>query len=531
MRKVFWVIGVIAILVIGFFAYRAYSRSQSARAAQENMQTVVLEEGSLNATIGATGIVRANQSASLDWDTSGTVDQVNVRTGEEVLKGDELANLEQTSLPQNVILAQADLVSAQKALDDLMNSQVQQARAQQAVENAQQALEDAQNPELAQARALEAIADAGKLVETAERNLRYAQSTAGQSTIDEASANVTLAKDRRDRAWEKYAPYANRPESNVTRATLLSAYSAAQQQYDAAVRNLNSLQGTAAETDVAVRQAELETAQAQLVEAEREWERIKDGTNPADISLLEAQLDDAQREWERLKDGPDPADIAAAQARVAAAQATLDQASLVAPFAGTITSVESKPGDQVNPGTPAFRLDDLSHLWVDVEVSEVDINQVEVGQPASLTFDAILAKEYNGEVVEVSPVGTEIAGVVNFKVTVELTDTDEDVRPGMTAAVEIVVNQVEGVLLVPNQAVRVEEGARIVYIMGENGQIEPVEITLGASSDRYSQLLEGDLEAGALIVLNPPIDFFSGGPPGGGGGGFGGNSGDGGFGP
>jgi HlyD family secretion protein len=161
----------------------------------------------------------------------------------------------------------------------------------------------------------------------------------------------------------------------------------------------------------------------------------------------------------------------------------------------------------------------------------VDINQVEVGQPASLTFDAILAKEYNGEVVEVSPVGTEIAGVVNFKVTVELTDTDEDVRPGMTAAVEIVVNQVEGVLLVPNQAVRVEEGARIVYIMGENGQIEPVEITLGASSDRYSQLLEGDLEAGALIVLNPPIDFFSGGPPGGGGGGFGGNSGDGGFGP
>ena len=149
--------------------------------------------------------------------------------------------------------------------------------------------------------------------------------------------------------------------------------------------------------------------------------------------MLEAQLDDAQREWERLKDGPDPADIAAAQARVAAAQATLDQASLVAPFAGTITSVESKPGDQVNPGTPAFRLDDLSHLWVDVEVSEVDINQVEVGQPASLTFDAILAKEYNGEVVEVSPVGTEIAGVVNFKVTVELTDADEDVRPGMTA--------------------------------------------------------------------------------------------------
>jgi HlyD family secretion protein len=290
------------------------------------------------------------------------------------------------------------------------------------------------------------------------------------------------------------------------------------------VRQLNSLQGTAADTDLAVRQAELDTAQAQLVEAEREWERIKDGTSPADISLLEAQLADAQREWERLKDGPDPEDLAAAQARVAAAQATLDQAHIVAPFAGLITDVNSKPGDQVSPGTPAFRLDDLSHLWVDVEVSEVDINQVQEGQPALLTFDAILSKEYAGEVVEVSPVGTESLGVVNFKVTVELTDADEDVRPGMTSAVEIVVSQLEDALLVPNQAVRAEEGKRMVYVLGENGQLTPVEITLGASSDRHSQLLEGDLHPGDLIVLNPPIDFFSGGPPGGGGmggGGFG----------
>jgi HlyD family secretion protein len=524
MKRALWIIGIIVFLVVAFFAYRTYSNRQSAQAAQENLQTVALEEGSLAATIGATGKVRANQSANLGWQTSGTIDQVNVRTGDEVEKGHELANLSQTSLAQNVILAQADLVSAQRALDDLVNSQVQQAQALQAVENAQQALDDAHNPELAQARAIKAIADAQKLVETAQRNLRIAQSTASQSSIDEARANVTLANDRLDRARDKYEPYANRPENNVTRATLLSELSAAQQQYDFTVRQLNSLLGTAGETDLAVRQAELDTAQAQQVEAERDWERIKDGTSPADISLFEAQLDDAQRNWERLKDGPDPDDLAAAQARVAAAQATLDQAYLVAPFTGLITNVDSKPGDQVNPGTPAFRLDDLSHLWVDVEVSEVDINQVLEGQPAVLTFDAILSKEYHGEVVEVAPVGSEALGVVNFKVTVELTDADEDVRPGMTSAVEIVVSQLDNTLLVPNQAVRAEEGKRMVYILEANGQLTPVEITLGASSDRHSQLLEGDLQPGDLIVLNPPIDFFSGGPPGGGGmggGGFG----------
>lgn len=524
MKRAIWIIGIIALLVGAYFVYRAYSNAQNAQAAQESLQTVALEEGTLAATIGATGTVRANQSATLGWQTSGTVDQVNVRTGDQVEKDQELSNLSLTSLAQNVILAQADLVSAQKALDDLLNSQVQGAQAYQTVENAQQALEDAQNPELAQASAIKAIADAQKLVETAERNLRISQSSASKSSIDEARANVTLTKDRLDRAQDKYDPYANRPESNVTRATLLSALSAAQQQYDAAVRQLNSLEGTAGDIDIAVRQAELDTAQAQVIEALREWERIKDGTSPADITLLEAQLADAQREWERLKDGPDPEDLAAAQARVAATQATLDQAHILAPFTGTITDVNSKPGDQVNPGTPAFRLDDLSHLWVDVEVSEVDINQVQSGQPAILTFDAILAKEYNGEVVEVSPVGTETQGVVNFKVTVELTDADADVRPGMTSAVEIVVSQLDNALLVPNQAVRAEEGKRMVYILGENGELTSIEVTLGASSDRHSQLLEGDLQPGDLIVLNPPIDFFSGGPPGGGGmggGGFG----------
>lgn len=522
MKRAIWIIVILAVLAGGFFAYRAYSSSRSAQAAQENLQTIALVEGTLAATIGATGTVRANQSANLLWQTSGTVDQVNVLLGDEVEKDQELSNLTQTSLAQNVILAQADLVNAQKALDDLLNSEVQSAMALQAVERAEQALEDAQNPELAQARALKAIADAQKLVELAERNLRIAQSNASQSSIDEAQANVTLAKDRLDRARDKYEPYANRPETNLTRATLLSQLSAAQQQYDFAVRQLNSLQGTAADTDIAVRQADLDTAQAQLVQAERDWERIKDGTSLADISLLEAQLADAQREWERLKDGPDPEDLAAAQARVAAAKATLDQAHIIAPFAGLITGVTSKPGDQVAPGTPGFRLDDLSHLWVDVEVSEVDINQVQVGQPAILTFDAILAKEYNGEVVEVAPVGTEMLGVVNFKVTVELTDPDQDVRPGMTTAVEIIVSQLEDALLIPNQAVRVEEGKRVVYVLGENGEMVAVEVTLGASSDRFSELLEGDIEPGALIVLNPPIDFFSGGPPGGG---FGGNGG------
>ena len=277
------------------------------------------------------------------------------------------------------------------------------------------------------------------------------------------------------------------------------------------MRQLNGLQGTASATDVAQREAELAKAQAQLADAKRQWQRLKDGPSQAEIATLEAQLADAQREWERLKDGPDPDDVAAARARVAAAQASLNQRRITAPFAGEITQVSSKTGDQVSPNTPAFRLDDLSRLLVDVQVSEVDVNQVQVGQPVVLAFNSIPNQEYHGKVVEVSAVGEQDQGVVNFTVTVALTDADEQVKPGMTAAVTVTVSELNDVLLVPNRAVRAQDGQRLVYVL-RNGAATAVPVTLGHSSDTYSELLQGDLQAGDPIVLNPPSDNSQFGP-------------------
>jgi len=85
------------------------------------------------------------------------------------------------------------------------------------------------------------------------------------------------------------------------------------------------------------------------------------------------------------------------------------------------------------------------------------------------------------------------------------------VRPGMTAAVNIVVEQIEDVLLVPNRAVRVRDGERIVYVL-RGGQLEVVPVVLGASSDTDSQVLESDLRVGDLIVLNPPLELEQPGP-------------------
>ncbi len=521
MKKFLIIIVVLAVIIGGAYAWITYSGQKAQEEMMASLQTTDVDFGTLTSTIGATGVVRSNQTAQLGWGTSGTVELVGVQVGDTVASDQMMASLSETSLPQSVILAQADLVSAKKALDDLMNTQLQQAQTLQAIEAAEKNLEDLLNPELQQAQALQAIADAQQAVDYYERRARNLQTSAGQADIDAAKAQVTIAKDALDKAQEKYDPHASKPENNLTRANFQAQLAQAQQQYDAAVRQLNALEGTAGDTDVAVAVANLATSQAQLDEAIREYERIKDGPSLADVTLLEAQLDEAKREYERIKDGPDPDDISMAEARIAAAQATVNQAFIEAPFDGEITVVDIKPGDQVQPGSLAFRVDDLSRLLVDIEVSEVDINQIKEGQQVTMSFDAIQTSEYHGEVVEVALVGDNIAGVVNFTVTVELDDPDEQVRPGMTSAVNIVIEQIDEAMLIPNRAVRVVDGERVVYIF-KNGQLEPVQVTLGASSDLYSEVTDGDLSAGDTLVLNPPSMLMQGGPMGGGpgGGGF-----------
>jgi HlyD family secretion protein len=519
MKRWIIIIVVIAVVVGGVIGLQRYRANVARQELLANLQTVTIEEGTLVATIGATGRVRSNQSAQLVWKTAGTVGFVAVQVGDIVSIDTELASLEQTSLPQNVILAQADLVSAQQALDDLLDSELQEAQARQAVEDAEQALEDLLNPELQQAQATQAIADAEQAVEDAERNLRNVQTTASQADIDEAQANVVLLRDALEKAEEDFAPYEGRPEDDLERANRQGALAEAQQQYDAAVRQLNALTSTGTEIDIDEAQADLAVAQAQLEDAYREYERVKDGPSEADVALLEAQLADAKREWERVKDGPPADDIAAAEARVAAALATLDQAHITAPFDGVVTVVESKFGDQVDAGNLAFRMDDFSRLLVDLDVSEVDINKIAVGQEVVMSFDAVLAKEYIGKVVEVALVGTENQGVVNFTVTVELSDPDEDIRPGMTSAVNIVVRQLEEALLIPNRTVRVVEGERVVYVLRADNEIDKVMVTLGASSDTHSEVVDGDLNVGDEVIINPPREITEGnnfGPPGGG---------------
>ncbi len=534
---------VVGLIGAGIMLLGGRARRQQA-AMMDRLVTIPVERGNLLAYVEAEGTVRSAQSALLDWAISGEVADVYYQVGETVVVGDVLATLAENSLPQSTILAQADLIDAQKSLEDLLHSQTQQAQAFKALEDARQALEDARQPQTTQAQALAYLAEAQRTLETAQRHWDILTTPPSEASLQQMRANILLTEDslqqiekdlvsaekQLNRNW--YLPFESLILYKQIYTNLSVQYAQTQGRYEDLNNRYAELLAPPDPVDVAVAEAALAAATAQLADAQRQWGRVKDGPTPAEIALLEAQIADAQREWERLKDGPTSEDIVAAQAHVAAAQAALNSASVKAPFSGMLTQVHAQTGDQVQLGMPAFRLDDFTRMLVDVQVSELDINRIANGQNVILVFESLVANEYQGLVVAVSPVGVETAGVVEFEVIVELSNADEAIRPGMTASVAIEIGRVEDALLVPNQALRSLDGQRVVYVFGEainpeggannlpegwfpifggdplSGAVYPLPVEIGISSNEYSEISVGDLREGDEIILNPPSELI-----------------------
>jgi RND family efflux transporter MFP subunit len=650
MKKTFIIIVILlALSGIGYFGYQFYQSRQQASSIN-NLQTTTARQGSLTATVGATGVVHSDQTATILWQISGIVDHVYVQIGEEVSAGQILADLTQESLPQNVILAQADLITARNAITALTNPDLSTISAseralaaaytnyQQAQNNLNNAIVTNQNAtdtsiyndwtdtktslvaaqnnsplanmsidiqayyqeirtssqlqdeltrigDTASAQPgdiqltqkvsdLEAVlqeslskqgnlqpslpSDITERVNTlADRLSAYEYATQyfiGAVMTDTSGTSIDLAQVQADLAL-KQSDLINKQSAledlsnqrqgmngrrcdDETIADYQDTYDKALNAYNftghilnsleyqllqTATANLNWCTSVWSEADIAAQDAKISSMQAQIqllqTQITADQIQITDATNSVYslaiylnnlwTAYLDAsqQLSNAVNSVYELKRSPNPDDLAAAQARLKAAQITANLYALTAPFKSTITSVGIKPGDQVISASNAFRLDNLERLLVDVQVSEVDINSIQVDQPVELSFDAILDKRYQGVVSQVAAVGDVIQGVVQFNVTVELTNADENVKPGMTAAVNIIVNQVTDALLVPNRAVRIVDGQQVVYILSNN-QLQKVNVSLGASSDTESQIVDGDLQIGDQVVLNPPQDLF-----------------------
>jgi HlyD family secretion protein len=533
-KKTMFIIGImIVLLVAGGVGYRVWASSRTA--ASGTVSTATVESGSLTSTLNSSGNSRAGQTATIVWETSGKVGEVTLKAGDEVEEDQVLAALDANTLTTDMIQAKQDLITAQQTLDDLQNSKLQQAKALQAVEDAQQTLdtlkqkaaEKSSAAQLALAKAQEALEDAIKT-----RNaMNYPHST-DKLTIEKAETDYLLAKAAYKDALGKYTVYQKKKLTNPDRVRALNDLVAARQKMQTAFATYNWYLQSYTETEIAQADAAIAVAQANLETAQADWDNLKNGTSEAQIALAEATLADAKREWERVKNGASEADLTAAQFAVDSAQATIDYAELKAPIAGTITQVDVATGDLISKGDTAFRIDDLSSIYVDLSISEVDLESVKVGQQATVEFDAISNKTYKAEVTEIGMIPTVSNGVVNYTVTIRITDVDDAIRPGMTASATIILDQLDNALLVPNKAIKTSNGQKTVTVLFEGQQISvPVTVELvGASMTAVSS---SQLQAGDAVVLSGstatstttttsnqgpggmPGDFGGGMPPGG----------------
>ncbi len=517
-NKKIWIPAIVLIFLAvgGYTAYRIYTKSkaETATTSAAQMQTTVATTGSLVVSASAAGKLVAPKEISVGFNESGTLAELLVTAGDKVQAGQVFARLKTDKTAEEIALAQAEaelnVLTAQQALHDIYSTaQVDAAQALKDVEDAGQALEDLKNSDLQKAEAAQAVAEAEQAVKTAQQSYNGTRSTADDNTIAKAYAELVLAKANLVDIQSKFDDYYKKSDDDLEKASMQLKLSSAQDAYDTAAAYYNAVTGTGSKLDLQQTAADLAAAQAQLADAQREYERVKDGPTPGELALAEANLAVAKAKYETLKDGADPADIAKSEAELANAKAELavakeDQAviDLTAPQDGTILSIDTSVGAEVSAGA-IITLADLSQPSLEIYLDETDLDMVAVGNEADVVFDALPDDTFTGHIIQVSPSLETVSNVATVVAQVELdagSSTKMQSLPvGSNATVDVIGGRAENAVLVPVEAVRgISPGEYAVFVV-ENGEPTLQSVTVGLKDYTYAQITSG-LEAGETVT-------------------------------
>lgn len=492
-----WVIAVVLIAVTAGGLWALRSRNGSSAAASTYTQPFTVARGNLVASISPTGEVSPVEMVALSVDvTKLELIELNVTTGQEVKKGTVLARIDPSSLERAVEQAKADLLSAEETLNEAKNpySELDREKAELDVAQAEASLEEARLDGLDQA-----IREAEFNLKSAQLNLTITQkgSTVGKTVRDLAytaawherklsSLKAQLAEGKTDQATvdeQEEALAEARTKLEAAQANARSTLTAAEDKVADAEEALAKLQsGSSALGTLQIRNR-IAQAEYNLAKAQDTLATILAGADARAVQLAQARYD-------------------AAQANLEKAQETLEAATVVAPFDGTVIAVGAEVGDLVSSGTSIVTLADLSGLEVLASVDETDISQVQVGQQAQITFDALTGSTFRGKVLEVPLEGTLSQNVVSYQVRLSLEGAENaSLLPGMTANVTIITGQRQDVLLVPLLAVQESEDGEVVLVQDPaSGQTATTRVQVGLNDGTYVEILRGLIEGDVVVV-------------------------------
>ncbi len=371
-------------------------------------------------------------------------------------------------------------------------------------------MDDLQNSATTQAEALQALTQAQQDLATAQQAYNNKRSTASQSVINEAYAQLVLAKKNYEDQKEKFNDYAKKPDSDPEKAAAQLKFSAAEQAYKSALSYYNAATGTGSQLDQEVTAADLAAAQAKVDDAQREYDRVKNGPTPGEVALAQANLAVAQAKYATLKDGPDPAQVNLDKAQLADAQAKLEVAKqdsavqeLTAPIDGTILSIDANIGDSVGTGS-VISMADLSQPVLEIYLDETDLDKIGVGYEVDVTFDALPDSTFTGHVTEVSPSLQSVSNVAAVVAKAQLDPSSfskpQSLPVGANASVSVIGGRAQNAVLVPVEALReINPGEYAVFVM-QNGELKLRQVQVGLMDYTSAEITSG-LQAGEVVSL------------------------------
>ncbi len=260
------------------------------------------------------------------------------------------------------------------------------------------------------------------------------------------------------------------------------------------------------EAEAAIKQAEAEKAQAEAdwKQAEYDLKELKrQNIHGSRRTVAELKLEAAELSLEAAELQIEAASLqlVATEQAVAEAQKKLDEATITVLFVGVVADVYVRAGDTVSSTTTILHLIDLTTMQLNVELDEIDIPDISLGQKAVIELDALPTLNLEGRVTSIHPVPTVESGVVLYEVEIDFAvPRDSGLRVGMSAEADIIISERSDVLLVPERAIEQDsQGNPIVYVMvGE--EIEERSVVVGITDGFQTEIVSG-LEEGEVVVV------------------------------
>ena len=474
-------IAVVAILAIagGYFYYSKVSSTFTASNGSQ-IQTAAVRRGDLVVSASGSGTLIANSDATFGFDINGQVTAVNVKVGDQVQAGQVLAQLDST-------LLQMKYDEAEQAWQELYSAssiaaiQKEIATAQDTEASAKDWLEYLISPGVVEAE--DNLATAQQQLAEAQAAAKANPSDAANQAVKKAQQRVEYLSDKLTGAWNYY--------QTVYRVENFGTY-----ENIGSRRHPNQILVTTIDPVTGKKVPEVNNSAAELAAARNNYAQPKET-----ISEGQAYLD-------ILNSGVIPEDAVGAkitilyEARLAVqnAKSALDQAQLIAPIGGTVTSLDLSVGEQAGTSS-VITISQLSQPYtLDAYLDEADWGMAQVGNHVNVTFDLLPEQTYTGTVTLVYPELSSSFEASLVHIVVQLDKSiNQDLPIGTEATVEVVGGEAQGALLIPVGAVHEKGGGKYSVIVLQNGQQVEREIEIGLQNDTYAEVKSG-LEAGETVV-------------------------------